>query len=223
MGRWMGKPASDPDSPTGPAAAALVRGLPDGSWGADPEARSGSELRRRVGIGDGDHRLGARPRSAPCSMARSRAAGERCLRGTGGAVTRGDIHVERVADERCRSRGRGRGTLAAEDGLRLDDEQTRPPASPQAGKPYPEDPISSMEPRAFGQLGPSPPSAAGTPAGTGDDSSASWVLLSQVMRYPRKRVNSTSESRFPVAALPGQLHIRVALPRRCAAPRSQQA
>jgi hypothetical protein len=32
---------------------------------------------------------------------------------------------------------------------RLDDEQTRPPASPQAGKPTPEDPISPMQPRAL--------------------------------------------------------------------------
>jgi len=39
--------------------------------------------------------------------------------------------------------------MQAEDGLRLDDEQTRPPASPQAGKPYPEDPISPMELRAL--------------------------------------------------------------------------
>ena len=39
--------------------------------------------------------------------------------------------------------------MPAEDGLRLDDQQTRPPASPQAGKPEPEDPISPMEPRAL--------------------------------------------------------------------------
>ncbi len=39
--------------------------------------------------------------------------------------------------------------MPAEDGLRLDDEQTRPPAAPQAGKPYPKDPISPMEPRAL--------------------------------------------------------------------------
>jgi hypothetical protein len=39
--------------------------------------------------------------------------------------------------------------MHAEDGLQLDDEQTRPPASPQAGKPTPEDPISPMEPRAL--------------------------------------------------------------------------
>ncbi len=39
--------------------------------------------------------------------------------------------------------------MPAEDGLGLDDEQARPSASPQAGKPDPEDPVSPMEPRAF--------------------------------------------------------------------------
>ncbi len=39
--------------------------------------------------------------------------------------------------------------MPAENGLRLDDEQTRPPASPPAGQPDPEDPISLVEPRAF--------------------------------------------------------------------------
>jgi hypothetical protein len=38
--------------------------------------------------------------------------------------------------------------MPAEDGLGLDDEQTQPPASPQAGKPDPEDPVSPMEPGA---------------------------------------------------------------------------
>ena len=39
--------------------------------------------------------------------------------------------------------------MPAQDGLRLDDEQTRPPASPKTGKPYSEDPISPAEPRAL--------------------------------------------------------------------------
>ena len=51
--------------------------------------RNGRGLRRRVGSGGGDHRPGARPRSAPGSAAQSRAAGERCLRATGGAARRG--------------------------------------------------------------------------------------------------------------------------------------
>jgi hypothetical protein len=147
MGRWMGRPASDPDSPTGLAAAALVRRLPDGSWGWQIErleaGRSSGGATVSV-METTDLGLGHDP-----PLARSRAAGERCLRGTGGAVTRGNTHVERAADELRRSRGRGRGALPAEDGLRLDDEQTRPPASPQAGKPTPEDPISPMEPRAL--------------------------------------------------------------------------
>jgi hypothetical protein len=39
--------------------------------------------------------------------------------------------------------------MPAEDGLRLGDDQTRPPASPEAREPNPEDPISPMEPRAL--------------------------------------------------------------------------
>ena len=39
--------------------------------------------------------------------------------------------------------------MPAEDGLGLDHEQARPPASPQAGKPDPEDPVSPMEPGAL--------------------------------------------------------------------------
>ncbi len=76
----------------GPAA----RGLADG------EDRSRSVLRWPVGIGGEDHRPGARTRSAPGSVALSRAAGERFRRATGGAASRGDTlgtHVERAADE----------------------------------------------------------------------------------------------------------------------------
>ena len=39
--------------------------------------------------------------------------------------------------------------MPPEDGLRLDDTQVRSPASPQAGKPDPEDPVSPTEPRAL--------------------------------------------------------------------------
>ena len=39
--------------------------------------------------------------------------------------------------------------MPAEDGLGLYDDQVRPPASPQAGEPDPEDPVSPMEPRAL--------------------------------------------------------------------------
>ncbi len=39
--------------------------------------------------------------------------------------------------------------MPPEDGLRLDDEQTRPPAAPQAGEPDPEDPVSPTKPRAL--------------------------------------------------------------------------
>jgi hypothetical protein len=39
--------------------------------------------------------------------------------------------------------------MPPEDGLGLNDNQARPPASPQTGKPHPEDPISPMEPRAL--------------------------------------------------------------------------
>ncbi len=39
--------------------------------------------------------------------------------------------------------------MPAEDGLGLDDNQARPPASPQTGKPDPEDPVSPMEPGAL--------------------------------------------------------------------------
>ena len=39
--------------------------------------------------------------------------------------------------------------MPAEDGFWLDDEQTRPPASSQAGKPDPEDPISPVDPGAL--------------------------------------------------------------------------
>ncbi len=49
---------------------------------ADPEARSGSPLRQRGGIGGGDHRAMARRRFALGAAAQSRAAGERCRRMT---------------------------------------------------------------------------------------------------------------------------------------------
>ena len=79
-------------SERGPAA----RGLADG------EDRNGSVLRRPVGIGGEDRQPGAQPRSVPDSVARSRAAGERCRRGTGGAASRGSrqsTHVEPAAGD----------------------------------------------------------------------------------------------------------------------------
>ena len=39
--------------------------------------------------------------------------------------------------------------MPADYRLGMDDEQARSPASPQAGKPDPEDPVSPMEPRAL--------------------------------------------------------------------------
>ena len=39
--------------------------------------------------------------------------------------------------------------MPADHRLGLDDEQTRPPASPQTGKPDPEDPISPVDPGAL--------------------------------------------------------------------------
>jgi hypothetical protein len=39
--------------------------------------------------------------------------------------------------------------MPPEDGLGLDDNWARPPASPQTGKPRPEDPISLTKPRAL--------------------------------------------------------------------------
>jgi hypothetical protein len=39
--------------------------------------------------------------------------------------------------------------MPPEDGLRLDDEEARPPASPKAGEPDPKDPVSPIEPRAL--------------------------------------------------------------------------
>ena len=39
--------------------------------------------------------------------------------------------------------------MPADNRLRLDDEQARPPASPQAGKPDTEDQVSPTEPRAL--------------------------------------------------------------------------
>ncbi len=39
--------------------------------------------------------------------------------------------------------------MPAQDGLRLDDEEVRPPVSPEPGKPEPEDPVSPTEPRAL--------------------------------------------------------------------------
>jgi hypothetical protein len=116
----MGKPASDPDSPTGLAAAALVRRLPDESWGGQIQ------------------RLEARRTSGGAS---------------GSVIETTDLglgHDPPLARWLDLPRpGSVAFAMPAEDGLRLDDEQTRPPVSPQAGKPTPEDPVSPMEPRAL--------------------------------------------------------------------------
>ena len=111
--RHLRRPASDgrmdgktrpaiQDSPTGLAAAALRRALHGGSRAGSVRSAKRWALRQRVGIGGEDHRPGARRRFAPGSVALSRAAGERCRRGTGGAASRGNTqstHVERAADE----------------------------------------------------------------------------------------------------------------------------
>ena len=45
-------------------------------------------------------------------------------------------------------------------------------------------------------IGPARPFEPETPPSTAGDSSASWILLSQVVRYPRNRVNSTRSNRW---------------------------
>ena len=65
----------------------------------------------------------------PGSVARSRAAAERCHRETGGAASRGSrqsTHGEPAAGELCPARGRGRGTLSgsSRSGARRKDSAT---------------------------------------------------------------------------------------------------
>src|SRR2546426_72345 len=81
-----------------------------------------------------------------------------------------------------------------------------PPASPSSGSPGLRAQTLARVPRASDRAGPTRSSAAGTPAGTADGSSASWTLPSApTMGCPRNRVNS-SRNGSEVFAVEGPGH-----------------